>query len=148
MIDDSCALCKSNVITTFSAPDNRDYCVTCIKKMYPPYMSFLVFDTKPPNIWNIETGKHEKIGAVADLNMCGWEIKMMQELPTGSVFVYMEYFGDSKCGRCSWYEWGLTGTRCLAQMCEQQVDRRPAVDMVYPNRNNIYLNWKYGRKKC
>jgi len=142
---DACANCKSDAYTLFIAPNKKEYCIHCMRKVYPPFMSFMIFDKdRQPTIWNIESARYEDIDSPYDLNLCGWETRMIQELPNGTMFVYMEYFGEAKCGRCGWYEWGLTGSPCLAKACEEHVDRRRGEELLYPNRSNVYLNWKYG----
>lgn len=146
--EDSCACCNSNVLTTFKAPNGKEYCAECMRKVYPPYLTFLIFKAPAYNIWNIEMNKYEKfIKRIDNIEWCGWHIRMRQILPSGAELVRMEFLSDKiKCGRCTEYEWTLTGNRCMSVACEEYQFKVPEKERVYPKEASIYLDWKY--PKC
>jgi hypothetical protein len=138
---DVCAKCSSNVRTLFRAPNKNDYCIDCIRDIYPPHMTVIKYPTG--NMYNTETGMYETITDPEDLEICGWGVKMIQELPNGAFFVYMEFRGDTNCGRCTDYEWGLDGQYCMSSACMNHREKKPIDQRCYPKWPSFYLNWKY-----
>lgn len=142
---EACKGCGSNTRTLHSAVDKKDYCECCFKSKWPPTLLLMKFTAG--NMFNIETGVYESIEEPEDLMLCGWEVKMIQELPTGNALVYMEYFGDAACGRCEDYKIPLKGCYCLSQACSNHKEKKAPQDRVYPQWPSFYLNWKYGGKR-
>ena len=139
---DDCAHCGSNTMTTFKAPNKKSYCADCMRIVYPPTISLLTFPGQAkPNIWNLNVGQYEQINNLTDLEMCGWEPRMFQKLPNGTIVVHMEFFGNIKCGRCMNYPWTLTGVRCLSKVCEDMIE---FPNTQHPQFKSLWLAYKNG----
>lgn len=137
-----CAQCSSNTRTLFEAPNKKEYCAECMRFRYPPYMVLMQYTSG--NMYNVETGQYESFRDPKELEMCGWEVRMIMEMPNDTLMIYLEYYGDYKCGRCGDYEWTLAGGNCISSVCMDHREKLPPEKRFYPNRASFYLTWKYG----
>jgi hypothetical protein len=142
--NEKCLHCQNDKAITFLGPNNKSYCVPCMRKIYPPYMTLVKFDNLKDTIYNIEVGKFEKIKDISMFNLCGWEIRVKQEfVKAGATLYRFEYEGNVCCARCNDYPWQLSGTKCWSQTCLQFIDKKPEHLRNYPCGGSVYLSWKY-----
>lgn len=141
---DNCALCGTNVRTLFKAHNEEEYCIDCIRIKFPPYLLLMQYSSGP--LYNIETGKYESFRDPKELELCGWEVRMLLDFPNGTIMFYLEYHGDVKCGRCEDYEWGLPGGYCMSQACTDHAKKKQPQERYYPIYKSLFLEWKYGGK--
>jgi len=145
-----CAACNGGDSILYTGGNGSSYCSTCFDKIYPPFITIMLFPDSNPTLYNVEVGKYEKFNDINTFTMCGWEIRMVMLLSTGVELYHLEYFGEYNCPRClnNRSEIGnpSSSTYCATSVCHDFVDKKPPHERVYPNEKSLYLSWKYRNK--
>jgi hypothetical protein len=145
-----CAACNDGDGILYTGGNGSSYCGTCFDKIYPPFITIMLFPNSNPALYNIEVGKYEKFNDINIFTICGWEIRMVSLLSTGVEMYHLEYFGEYNCPRCldnrGQMENNSGNKYCVAATCRDFIDKKQSHERTYPNQKSFYLTWKYRNK--